>query len=287
MIKVGVNEGVVISKAEYNDKNTLVITLREIGQEVTAKKEMTAAEMMMDGGDTSGDGSQGETNFLIFRPQMKEFDDADKDLEPAKILENFLQMKNQLSHFLKRFMTDKAIKWAPFAGVPLNAADPNDVLIKIADPIIAETVYKNYTTDFIKQITPFLNLDSKPARLFLYRKSVASHFGVLRKRFLENQPFFEGTEVPIENSKMYTKLITSGKDKTTQLHEGVDVGGVIYVPKFSSYELEKGLDNPDKVDTSEDQAGGDHTAGDIAAVEGLFSADGGAGAAPAFELPTN
>lgn len=284
MIRVGVNENIVISKAEYNDKQTLVVSTKEIGQETTVKKEMTAAEMMMDGGDTSGDGSMGETNFMIFRPQMKDFDDPDKDLEPAKILENFLQMKNQLSHFLKRFTTDKMIKWAPFAGIPLNASDPNDVLAKIADPIMAEQVYQNYTKNFIDQIKPFLNLESKPGRLFLVRKSAASHFGVLRKRFLENQPFFEGCEIPVESSKMYTKLIASGKDKTTQLHEGVDVGGVIYVPKFSSYELEKGLDNPDKVDTSEDQAGGADTAGDIAQVEGLFSADGGA---PAFELPTN
>lgn len=281
MIKVGVNENIVLSKATINDKGTLVISARERDAEVSEKKELTAAEMLSDSSDTTGDGSTGEINLLIFRPQVKEFDDPEKDLEPAKILEGFILLKNQLTHWLVRFTTNKNIKWAPFAGIPINAASTEEVLAAVADPIKFESIYQNYIKDFIRQVAPFLNLGDKPSRLFLVRKSVTSHFGVLRKRFLDNQPFWEANEIPVEQSKMYTKLVKEGKDKTTQYYEGVDVNGVIYVPKFSNYELEKGLDNPDKIDTASDDTSSS-AAGDIEAVEGLFNANGGT---PEFTLP--
>lgn len=277
MLKIGVNDNVVISKAEKNDKGTLVISIAELGTEVKEKKG-SILDDMADGSDSSG--SDSGTNFLIFMPNLTKYekDEAGNAVveEGAVILKSFVDMKNQLAHFLSRFLTAKQVKFAPFAGIAgVNLSDEKDVIAKIATEAVAKKVYENYVDNFIKQITPFLNKQDKPSRLFLHRKSEASHFGVLRKKFLDNQPFLEGMDIPVELSKLYTKQTTA----TTKFHEAVEIEGVKYVPAFSTYELKNKLDNTEKVEGKGDAASA-AAEQEIENVENLFKAGGGAEDAP-------
>lgn len=271
MIRVGITDNVVLSKAEKNDKGTLVVGIKELGTEVKEKKA-SILDDLSDGSDTSGNDGMGEVAFLMFMPSLTKFDKDEQGnevaLEGPDVLKGFVDFKNQLVHFLKRFTTSANIKFSPFAGIAINAADEKDIFAKIVQPAIAEKVYSNYVEQFIRQITPFLNLDGKPSRLFLHRKSEASHFGVLRKKFLDNQPFFEPMELPITQSKMWTKQT----DKTTKFYDAIEVEGIKYVPNFTPYELGKKLDNPAKIEGAPDAAS---AAADqeIENVENLFKAD--------------
>lgn len=274
MIRVGVTENVLLTRAELNEQGTLVIAAAEVGTEIKEKKTTSLADMLNEGEDTSGNTATGEVTFLMFPPNLKDFDDKDKDADPKKVLQGFLDLKNQLSHFLKRFMTSKQIKWNILAGTGINAADDNDVLAKIGRPDVAAKVYSNIATGFIQQVTPYLNFEGKPARLFLHRRSKDAHFGTLRKKFLDNQPFFEGMEIPVDQSKMFVVKSTA----TTKFHEGVTLTSgegeaavsVTYVPNFSAYELKNGLDDPTVIERRTDAASG--AAEEEENVQSLFSA---------------
>lgn len=281
MIKVGVNENVFLSKAEINEKGTLLIGFREIGSELK-EKAVSMADEMSGGSDTSG-ASSGESTHLLFLPALVKYEkDAAGNEQPEEgkvILASFLDLKNQLSHILKRFTTANLIKFSPFAGVTeINPASEADILEKIVNKPIAEKIYTNYISQFVAQVTPFLNLETKPARLFLHRQSETSHFGKLRKKFLGDQPFFEDTLIPVSSSKMYTNQLEKG----TKHHEPVEVDGIKYVPKFSEYELKNKLDNPHKIETQPD-ASSAAAEQEIQNVETLFSADAGA-SAEGFQL---
>lgn len=253
MIGIGINDNIILSKAEVNDKGTLVVSVKELGTEVKETKKASILDDMADGSDTAGN-TFGEVNFLMFMPSLTKYDkdEAGNEIpeDGAVIMKSFVDLKNQLSHWLKRFTTEKNIKFSPFAGVAVNMADEKDIIAKIATKAVAEKVYNNYITQFVTQITPFLNKSEKPGRLFLHRKSVESHFGVLRKKFLGDQPFFESMDLAPEVSKMYTKQT----EKTTKFHDPIEIGGVKYVPNFSKYELEKFLDNPAKAEVAADAA---------------------------------
>lgn len=247
MIVVGVNENVFPQDATLNDKGTLVFTLKEAGTAEVKKEELSAAAMLADSSDTTGDGDFSEGNFMFFMPGMEDYE---KNKKSGKdILADFTDLKNQLTHILKRFLTEKEIKWAPFAGVPINMNDDNDVFAKLEVLANVEKVYANFANNFITMITPFLKNQSKLSRLLLVRRSSESHYGTLRKKFLGNQPFLEDSAIPVNQSKLYTLKV---EGKTTKFHEPVNVDGQLYVPAFSDYELKKGLDNPAKSESVAD-----------------------------------
>lgn len=276
MISVGTNENVVFSKAEINEKGTLVIGFKELGTEVKEKKELSVFEQMEEGSDASGDSSSGETIFLMFMPNLTDFDDKTKPAEAAKILQSFVEMKNQLSHVLLRFTTSPNIKFAPWAGVPVNLADEAATMAAIQTKAVAEKVYNNYAQQFLAMAKPFLNKEDKPGRLFLHRRSEAVHYGTLRRKFLESQPFWEGMEIPVEASKLWTKQVAG----TTKYHEAILVGegesAVKYVPAFTAYEIKNKLDNPAKLDIPADASATAEE--EIANVSSLFTAAAASGA---------
>jgi len=265
MIKVGVNENLVLSRAEKNDKGTLVIAVREVGTEVKEKKVQSAADMMSDGSDATGS-SGGEQQFLMFQPGVTKYDDPTQPEDGKKIMGSFIDLKNQLAHWLKRFVPESQIKFSPFSGVQINAADENAIFSALQTLAITEKVYANYVDQFLAQIKPHLNNEAKPGRLFLHRKSEASHFGVLRKKFLDNQPFWESMDIPVTSSKLYTKQVAG----TTVHHEPVEIDGIKYVPNFSPYELKNKLDSTEVIASTADAS--TTTESELEAVGSLFTA---------------
>jgi hypothetical protein len=276
MIQVGVNENIVISKAELNEKKTLTIGVREAGSEVKSGKS-SIMEDLSDGSDTGG--SANETTFLIFPPNIYDYEDKTVVVEGKKILSQFQDLKNQLTHILRRFLTNDKIKFAPFAGVAINLADDNDILAKIRLQANVDKIYNNYATQFISQITSFLNREDKLGRLFLHRRSETVHFGTLRKKFLADQPFFEDTVIPVNLSKMFTKQTSN----TTKFHEPIEVDGIKYVANFSPYELKNKLDDTTRKEEAADNSNSSDD--EMTAASSLFTADAGEGEADASATP--
>ena len=249
MIKIGVNEKVYVGAAEVkeNDKKqkSLAIGFAEIGQEVNAKPD-NVLDLLNEGSDESGDSLL--TNIVIFPPSVVYLGDSydgtkskDDPREGKDIFDDFVDIKNQLVHILKRFIPEKEIKFDLLKGIPVAGKEATAIVNAFARPEITAHVFKNLCDQFISMITKFVGDQSKSSRLFLVRTSQAKHFGTIRKKYLGQNPFFEDSNVAIPESKMYTKK-TKG---TTNLHADseVEINGITYVPNFNAYELKNGLDS--------------------------------------------
>lgn len=268
MIRVGVNEDVILSGAVKNDKGTLEISFREKGTEVkekTAKPELSLAAQLEESSDVTNNESSGESKFMLFPIDITKFG-SDEVEEGSVILQRIIDFKNQLTHILKRYMPTTSIKWSLLAGTGVNAADDNDVLTKVRTEGVTNMIYNNLVSQFIQQITPYINREDKPCRLFLVRRSAESHFGTFRRKFLDNQPFLESTEIPIKMSKMYKVQDAA----STKHFEPIEVDGTKYVPNFTKYELERKLDDPNKRETTADNTQ-EISADDKKAIENMFS----------------
>lgn len=256
MIKIGVNEKVYVAAAEVkeNDKNqkSLALGFAEIGQEVNAKPE-NVLDLLNEGSDESGDSNL--TNIVIFPPSVVYLGDSfdgtkskDDPREGKDVFDDFVDIKNQLVHILKRFIPEKEIKFDLLKGIPINGKEPAAIVAAFAKLNIAEHIFKNLCGQFIAMITQFIGDQSKSSRLFLVRTSQTKHFGTIRKKYLGQNPFFEDTAISIVESKMYTKQ-TKG---TTKLHDAVVVNEIAYVPNFNAYELKNGLDSSAPVQSDSD-----------------------------------
>jgi hypothetical protein len=275
MIKVGVTENVVLTSGavtELNGNKSLKIGFRELGTEIKEKKVQSAAAMMSEATDNTGD-STGETMITIFPPNMKVFG-SEETKEGKDLLASLVQVKAQLHHILKRYTVETSIKWNPFIGTSVNVNDDDDVMAKLAIATVFEAVFLNFANQFIAQATKFMNVDAKPCRILLIRQSATKSFGTFRKNFLNDQPFLESMDIPASNSKLLIAVTATGQK--TKFHDPIDG----FLPRYTDYELKKGLDSPIRVDAEADKT---TSSEEGAPVEALFSA-GAADAMPNFAV---
>lgn len=262
MIKVGVNEGVLFTKAEKNDKGTLAVTFTESGSEV--KKKVSLLDQMNEGSDTSGTNA-GSTTFLLF-PPSREILGGDKKgelQEPSRLIDNMMALKNQLSHILNKFTASTNIRWNVFQNVGVIKTD-EDILAAVSDETKYKQIYANIVDQFLENVAKYKVIESgKLLRLFLVRQSREKHFGRLRDKFLDEQPFLEdATLIAKDKSKMWVK---AGAKGATKYYDPTEDG---FVPKFTEYEIKNGLDNPIVSATQADA--NEATPEDTKTVENIF-----------------
>lgn len=257
MLKIGVNEPVLFEKAEINDKGTLAVTFKE--DTGVVKPKLSLLEAANESSDTSGNTDLTSTNFLLFIPSTEY---QNEEIAPEKKIQNLMKLKNQLSHILLQYTTQKNIKWNVIAGLPVIKTD-EQFLTAIEDKDTYTKVYKNITEQFVAMAKSLKIAESgKKLRLFLVRTSPEKHYGKFRENFLESRPFLESLEIPKDKSKMYVKAGTKGA--TTYFEPDADG----YVPNFDSYEIEKGKDNP--IVSSSKADAQTNTAEEAAQVESVF-----------------
>lgn len=272
MIKIGVNEKVYLAAAEVkeNDKKqkSLNIGFAEIGQEVNAKPT-NVLDMLNEGSDATGDTNL--TNIIIFPPSLVYLGDSfdgtksKGDAREGKdIFNDFVELKNQLVHILKRFLPEKEIKFDLMKGINISATtSPEQIMAAFTKENVANVVFNNLCNQFLAMAKSFIGDQSKGSRLFLVRTSQTKHFGTIRKRFLAENPFFESNAIAIPTSKMYTKK-TKG---TTKLHTEteVEIDGIVYVANFNAYELKNGLDSAAVISDDGDDSDSDVDMGEVSA----------------------
>lgn len=124
------------------------------------------------------------------------------------------EYKDPLELIASMFLTSDKRKWDPFVGTGITNANFNE---KIVDQTVVSQIQYNINEQFINMMRPFVGDSSKKFRMIFIRQSQAKHYPKLRNRWLSSQPFIEPMDVPV--SKI----------------------------KFSEYEKNKGLDNPNPV----------------------------------------
>lgn len=242
-IGIGVNENVVISAAGFNDQNTLEVSF--VNASAAGATSLSAFDMLSAGDDAAGDSEM--FKYMQFVPNVEDMEGNAR--EGVKIFEDLLHIKNILTHILKRYIPEGKIKFEPFKGIKIsgNVSDEK-IYNSMKNEKVVKLVYKNICSQFIQMMKPFLNNPKYPSRLLLVRRSVQSHYASIRRRFLNTNPFWESAEVPVAESKLYTRQTKA----TTKLFEPIDIKGHKFVPNFNAYELSNGLDNPQAPETEDD-----------------------------------
>ena len=210
MIRIGITENVYIADVKMDEKNALLITFEETGKEdkVTVDNyfDNIASDEVIE--------TERGTIIRIFPPLPPKADNGRTQEKNVELLVSDInKAKGIVIHILKVFYTmdDLRGKINPFASLPI---DKDNFDVQVQKKEILEGVHRNICKAFVDLIKPFL-AEKKPVRLLLVRQSQDKHYATFRNRYLDEQPFIESMEIPAAASKL----------------------------KFSSYEIEKGLDN--------------------------------------------
>ena len=230
MIRIGITENVYISDVKLDEKNALLITFEEAGK---ADKPKVANYFDNIASDEVIETESGTTLRIFPQLPPKPENGRTEEKNVELLVGDINKAKGVVLHILKVYMTSDELKGKiiPFEMLPIDANNFNTQVVKKE---ILEGVHKNICRAFINLITPFLT-EKKLCRLLLVRQSTDKHYATFRNRYLDEQPFIESMEIPKEASKL----------------------------KFSSYEIEKGLDNDTPVKKPEGAAA--NAAGTVAA----------------------
>jgi hypothetical protein len=219
MLKVGIHEDLVLSKAAVNDKGTLGLQFRPKSLDGVKKADVSVFQEE-EGVEVSA--SDGDSSLLLFPfkvTTLKKKDTGDEysDEEKGTMVNNDMKkFKDQLSCILGAYRTTKDIKWKPYEGTGINK---DNYHVELLDNENLFKVYTNYVNQFLGWIAPFLNDDQFAVRLKLIRQSKDKHFATIPGRFLDTNPFIEPMEVPKDKSQL----------------------------KYSKWEKDNGFDNGDAV----------------------------------------
>lgn len=198
-IDIGINEGVYLSKVHLNDKATLELTFDEVDK--VDKKAMNPFDML--NADTVVDQEVGKT-IRIFPPSApKEGNDRTEEANIEMLVADINGTKAILMHILKRYLTSDQIegKFKPFDGLLIDASNFST---QIQKPEILRGAHTNLARSFMQLVAPFVNKPEFSSRLLLVRQSVDKNFPTFRKKYLDENPFYEDsiikrTEDPTTN----------------------------------------------------------------------------------------
>jgi len=220
MVNVGINENVILTKAEVsteNNKVSLSLSFREggditktanpfaqlqSGEEVDTGNTLDKTVKMwppLPPKDTKPDGTTPKTHA----EQVKEASDAMGEIQ------------NSLLQIMKCYTTSDKIKFNMFAGMD-NIINAENYESRIIQEEILVRAFNNLVDQFAEQVKPFLDKEEFPLRLLLVRQK-KKHYPEIRRRFVKDQPFVEIGTITKEQSKL----------------------------KFTEFEIKAGLDKPE------------------------------------------
>lgn len=205
MIKVGINENLVIKEVKKNDKGSVEITF----QEGTIIDPIAALN-----GSGSTNFNQAEHKVIIFPVNPN---DAEGNTDSYKnLMAKIAEIKDPLDHILQQYLTKTSIKWDIFAGTGLTAETIQEEIRREATLI---KIYNNIVDQFLTMASQAEGLNTMKVRVLFIRQSKAKHYPRLRSRFLDRQPFIEPMSIPKEQSKLvFSKY---------ELDNGLDKGDVV------------------------------------------------------------
>jgi len=218
MMTVGINENLILSKAElFTETNVyLALSFRErSGEALSDFAQLTSGGEV----DTGNPMDLAQKLWCPKAPKdTKQNGDTKTKAEKVKEARDGLgEIQNTLVGFLKCYTTTDKIKLNPFKGMEDVISEAN-YEEKIVEEYVLHKAFINLCTQFIEQVQPFLNKDEFPIRLLLLRQK-DKHFLELRRRFIKDNPIVEPMSIPRAQTKLkFTKReIENGQDKMEYL----------------------------------------------------------------------
>lgn len=217
MIKVGINENVVLQDVELVEKDgkySVDFTLVDAASLETDNK----ADEEYDENGMLVTGSGGGRRIKVW--PLTPPDDTGRDNQPKtikakcdEINDTIKQHQNLYMSFAKCFLPLSQIKFDRFAGIPVTQENQS---VLLGEEVLL-TVSKNLANQFIEMCKPYFNDPTFKLRIKLRRQSKDKHYPTFPTNLLHIFPFVERMEV--QPSKL----------------------------AFTKYEIEHGYDNGDPV----------------------------------------
>lgn len=247
LIGVGIVDNLKITKVVVNNvdgKESLDVTFSE--DKVKADKPANDLDMF---NSASNDDEPKQNNIRFYPVTLEGYDGTTKSgddlvnevfglLDKEKGKREVTGLKAQLTHILAAYLPEDKIKWNLFEG--LDIKDAKDLTQKITKQATLDKVMHNVFTQFKDMLEPVKG-DEVVAVKFL-RKSQQSNFPRLNARKIDWNPFIANTK----DEKLKAKL------------------------KFSTYEIEKGLNSNAQSLDGADSQNADELANQTAAVNSVF-----------------
>lgn len=205
MIKVGIHENLVLAKTILNDKGSLVLGFKQVSD---------ADPLAVFNSAAISSSSTVENDFLIYPPRVTDFE-GNVDTQ-ENILRKIGEVRDLLTYIMHQYMTSDKIVWDIFEGADVT---PENLYTKIKNQDTLNLIYGNIVKQFIDAMTPFVGENGKKFRMIFVRKSKASNFPTLRRKFLDTQGFMEPMSIPAAQTKLaFTKYEKeNGLDKADAL----------------------------------------------------------------------
>lgn len=242
-IKVGINENILITKLEVNDKGNLVITFKESGTSTNdAGEAMSAFEELMEEG-MSSEASDFDVSIHIFPLKPKKTNGD--ELTMKQITDDIKRYKNLFLHILGAFQATQHVKFTKlYEGTGIK--DSSTYEKGIRQEAILKKITSNLFEEFIELMKAHVGENSKPVRILFVRRSKDVHFVSLRTKFLADNPMIEPMDIPLAQSKL----------------------------AFNDYEIKNGLDNPNAISRDTADKPGDDVPGSTSVPDDITFPDG-------------
>jgi hypothetical protein len=217
MLQVGIYKNLVISAT------SLVASKKDANVKnhiITFKQASSGSKLSRLSNATIDSSNEDSSNdFLLFGFKPEKWNG--EAMTSDEVYEMIQERRDLLTYILSQYMTVDKIAWDLEKGTGLTDANADT---KILDKDVLDKIYLNLSEQFIKMMKPFVGDNGKRFACVFPRSSAKSHFPKLRSRFLDSQGFM----APMDEPALVAKI------------------------GFTKYELEKGLNNPDKVEADSD-----------------------------------
>lgn len=192
MLRVGINERVLLTGASINDKGSLEISFKQVGQEIV---QVNADDFLNQAAGIKP--STGESKQIVWPVQIEQRGTV---REAKDVAADLASVRDQLQHILQVYTTSDRAALNPYDGVEATSS-------ALQNQSTVDRIYKNLTTQFVAKVKELKDkIAVTEIRVLLIRRSAASHYGTFRKRFITDNPFVESMEIPAANTRLkFTK----------------------------------------------------------------------------------
>lgn len=212
MIGVGINENVVLMKADVTDKGALQLTFDEAAS--LEDKPSVFDSLQTAKVENNGSTSRSLLLFPFKRPTGARNDGKTDDELIEMTSDDMAKVKNQLTQLLEIYMTADKISWDPYQGTGITK---DNYRVQFQDDDSLSKVFGNYAAQFLSMIEPFLGNLVYKLRIKLVRQSKDKHFATIPGKFLADNPWVELMDVPAPRV-LFTKW-----EKDNKLDDGTPV----------------------------------------------------------------
>lgn len=197
-IGVGINENVILTKADVNEKGSLELTFDEAA--IVDKPKASVFDSLQTAKvENDGDTSRTLLLFPFKKPTGVRNEGKTEDELIEMVSDDMKRVKNQLTQLLQIYLTEDKITWDPFAGTGVTNENYREMFLN--DDALSR-IFKNYAEQFIAMVTPFLGDTKYKLRVKLVRQSTDKHFATIPGRFLLDRPWVESMDIPAEQAKV-------------------------------------------------------------------------------------